>query len=203
MKLILKCYSDNEWWEGGLDYAILDLTPNLAKLAVKRIERIKRCKAEDNQLYEMYYWDYCCEFFKYPDEEKHPELFKIVEGETFRQWDGTFSADLIAQIPEELLDRTECDQMAVSVDSIKWSVLPKNGNTYIHTECIPVELLKEIAGVQEEKPQPGPIETQFILSAIRDILWFEDGKPNPDKEWSADTVEAIAEVMEHLRPEEE
>jgi endo-1,4-beta-D-glucanase Y len=48
-------------------------------------------------------------------------------------------------------------------------------------------------------------ELRVMVSGIRQILWidFADGKWDPDKEWSQDTIEYVAGVLEDagLRPE--
>jgi hypothetical protein len=52
---------------------------------------------------------------------------------------------------------------------------------------------------------PTEQELREIVSGIRQILWmdFADGKWNSDKEWSQDTIEYVAGVLEDagLRPE--
>ena len=47
MRIILKVSSSNEHCTGGCDFALLDLTPELARLAVRRIATLREQKSVD------------------------------------------------------------------------------------------------------------------------------------------------------------
>jgi len=55
MKLILRVSSSNEYCDGGCDYAAVDLTRELASLALRRIQVLKEHKKTDELVYETYY----------------------------------------------------------------------------------------------------------------------------------------------------
>src|SRR5579859_3226262 len=58
MKLILRVSSSNEYCDGGCEYAAVELTRELASLALRRIEALKEGKKTDELVYETYYWDF-------------------------------------------------------------------------------------------------------------------------------------------------
>ena len=58
MRVVLKVTSSNENYNGGCEYALLDLTPDLASLALRRIAVLKEQKNLDPDIDETYYWAY-------------------------------------------------------------------------------------------------------------------------------------------------
>ena len=58
MKLVLRVSSSNEYCDGGCEYAALDLTRELASLALRRIQVLKEHKKTDELVYETYYLRY-------------------------------------------------------------------------------------------------------------------------------------------------
>ena len=63
MRIILKVSSSNEHCNGGCEFALLDLTPELARLAVGRIATLREQKSLDPDIDETYYWAYFGEYF--------------------------------------------------------------------------------------------------------------------------------------------
>ena len=69
MRLILKVTSSNEFCDGGCEFALVDLTPELARLALGRIAALREQKILDLNIDEVYYWAYfvVCYFSPYAD----------------------------------------------------------------------------------------------------------------------------------------
>ena len=63
MRIILKVSSSNEYCDGGCEFALVDLTPELAGLAVGRIATLREQKSLDPDIDETYYWAYFAEYF--------------------------------------------------------------------------------------------------------------------------------------------
>ena len=63
MRVILKVWSSSPHWNGGCDYAIVDLTPELASVALRRIGTLREQQAADPQLDESYFWDSHAAYF--------------------------------------------------------------------------------------------------------------------------------------------
>ena len=58
MRIALKVTSSNENCNGGCEFALVDLTPDLAALALRRISALKAQKELDPGIDETHYWAY-------------------------------------------------------------------------------------------------------------------------------------------------
>jgi hypothetical protein len=69
MRIALKVSSSNEYCDGGCEFALVDLTPELATLALRRIATLREQKNLDPDIDETYYWAYFvdCYFSPYAD----------------------------------------------------------------------------------------------------------------------------------------
>jgi len=139
MKLLLECYSSNENYNGGCDFAFVDLTPELAAIALRRIADFAQLKMGDAMALEIYYWDDSCDWIE--TSEKIQELTDgysgdVVEAESFEP-------------TKDSKQRTECDQMIVEEYGIRWTAIPKHTDVYVTTLTIPVEMI-----VRATKAQP-------------------------------------------------
>ena len=54
MKLVLSVSSGNEFCDGGCEFALVDLTPELGAMALRRIDVLKEQKKSDGSLLETY-----------------------------------------------------------------------------------------------------------------------------------------------------
>ena len=63
MRVLLKVWSSNADYDGGCDYAVVEIGEELAKLMLRRINILSEQKALDCSLYETYYWDSSPEYF--------------------------------------------------------------------------------------------------------------------------------------------
>ena len=63
MRIVLKVSSNNEYCDGGCEFALVDLTPELAALALGRIGTLREQKNLDPDIIETYYWAYFAEYF--------------------------------------------------------------------------------------------------------------------------------------------
>jgi hypothetical protein len=61
--VVLKIWSGNPNWDGGCDYAMVDLTPEVAALALGRIGTVREQQATDPELNESYFWDSHAAYF--------------------------------------------------------------------------------------------------------------------------------------------
>jgi len=59
VRVVLKVTSGNEHYSGGCEYALLDLTPELAALARRRIAVLKELEKLDPHIDETHYWAHC------------------------------------------------------------------------------------------------------------------------------------------------
>jgi hypothetical protein len=63
MKLVLKVSSNNEHCDGGCELALVNLSPELAALALRRMVVLREQKCLDPDVDETYYWAYVVEYF--------------------------------------------------------------------------------------------------------------------------------------------
>ena len=62
-RIVLKVTSSNEHCDGGCELALVDLSPELAALALRRIAVLREQKSLDPDIDETYYWAYFVEYF--------------------------------------------------------------------------------------------------------------------------------------------
>ena len=145
MKLVSTVSSDQETW--NCDYALVDLTPDLARLALRRINLLKVQKKADERLDEMYFWDFHVEYFSpwNPEEEDSADsLSGMLDKLTPVAGDLMRAPDDFA-VPESLFARTECSQMVVAEDAIAFIAIPKHASCNVRTAEIPLHLIEAAA----------------------------------------------------------
>jgi hypothetical protein len=129
------------------DYALIDLTPSLARLGLSRIARLKEHKASDNDLLEIYFWDYHALYFSPWIAEDCGEadvLAEKIECLPSASEDLSLAPDDFA-VSEQLCTRVECCQMIATEDGIAFVAIAKHTSFYITTAEIPITLLEKAA----------------------------------------------------------
>jgi hypothetical protein len=66
MRVALRVSSSNEHSDGGCEFALVEVTPELAGLALQRIAALRAQKSEDPEIDETYYWTSCVECYFSP-----------------------------------------------------------------------------------------------------------------------------------------
>lgn len=144
MKLILEATSSDEGYNGDCDYATVELTLRLAKIALRRIKALKQIHQQDDQIWEMYFWDDSPIFFEF-----HDELESLTDAETGEACvfsrSVPFHAAAEFKVPADHFQRTECSQMIVRESEIAWTAIPKHSSVYVTTMPIPLSLLEKAA----------------------------------------------------------
>jgi hypothetical protein len=128
----------------GCDYALIDLTQALARLALKRIGTLCDMKRVDHDLYETRYWDY------------HPVYFSpwSAEGKGCRdvlaeaiEQSPTVAGDWMEApaglaIPELIIARIESPRMVVMDDGIFFVAILKHTDFTVSTGELPARALE-------------------------------------------------------------
>jgi hypothetical protein len=150
MRIVLKVSSSNEYCNGGCEFALLDLTPELARLALGRITTLREQKTRDPDIDEVYYWAYFAEYFS-------PWKGIASPGEEVEDTEWTLEGILdelpieekeIVCVPESLqvsphqIIAVECEEMIVRLDSIVFMAIPKHASFYVQTVEIPLAMLE-------------------------------------------------------------
>lgn len=145
MKLVSTVSSDQETL--GCDYALIDLSPELARLALRRVNILKAQKQADQQLDEMYFWDLHVEYFspwKGKEADSADLLAEMLDKLSSVAGDLLSAPDDFA-VPEDLLEGVECSQMITREDGIAFIAIPKHASYYIRTAEVPLPLLESAA----------------------------------------------------------
>jgi hypothetical protein len=161
MKLILKCFDNNEWSEHKAEYALLDLTPALAATMLARLLTFAHNKKIDRDLEEMRYGGaYEPTWFdlwaNLADDNSALELLQELV-------DSDRSKDSWRMANDFVLPGNETDvegmtqatggseQMVVRENSIAFCCEPKyHDSVIVETAEIPLDLIRE-AVEQKEK----------------------------------------------------
>ncbi len=145
MKLISTVSSDHE--TSGCDYALIELTSDLATLALNRVDTLKAQKRIDPQLDEMCFWDYHVEYFSpwnSEEENRADSMGTMIDHLPSVTGDLVQASDDFV-VPEDLLARVECPQMIARQDGVSFIAIPKHASYYIRTAEIPVSMLESVA----------------------------------------------------------
>ena len=162
MKLIVRVSSGNQYCDGGCEYATVDLTRDLANVALRRIQVLKEHKKSDDLVFETYYWDFNADYFSLrADFTNMPEKVKtailtvaeIVEVLAVEE-NGLATAPDDFEVVEAQIAAVECLQMIVREDGIAFLAIPKHCDFYVTTAEIPVPVLQEAAGIDKSETLP-------------------------------------------------
>jgi hypothetical protein len=119
MRIILKVSSSNEYCDGGCEFALVDLTPELAALALQRIAMLREQKSLDLDIDETYYWAYFAEYFSpwvnlaAAEKEVDPASLTFADMlDRFRIADNeVFTVPESFQLPSSQIAAVECQEM--------------------------------------------------------------------------------------------
>lgn len=141
MQVVLKVWSSNPDHHGGCDFGLVEITPDLAKLALRRIEVLREQKALDSAVDETYYWDSAANFFSpwagpaAGTTESEAACLKLEEELDLLEIDRhevvTASGDF--SVPQSHIARVECVQMVVREEGIAFTAIPRHSDSYVTT----------------------------------------------------------------------
>jgi hypothetical protein len=162
MRILLKVTSSNEYNDGGCEFALVDLTPELAALALQRIAVLREQKILDPNIDEACYWAYfvACYFSPYAGlgiDKKEVEGKKIaledmldnfqIERKEVVTVPGCF------QVSSSQITAVECEKMLVREDSIAFTAIPKHASFRVHTVEIPQPMLEAALAISPSTTQ--------------------------------------------------
>ena len=150
MNLILKVSSTNENYNAGCDYAFVELTAELAAIALRRIQTLQEQKKLDSNIDESYYWSHFVECFFSPwaapgGAEGDVQAASLAVADLLEML--RIEVTEIAMVPETFkvppsqVTAVECEQMIIREDSIAFSAIPKHASFYVQTTEITIPIL--------------------------------------------------------------
>jgi len=162
MRILLKVTSSNEYCDGGCDFALVDLSPELAALALQRIAALRDQKTFDPNIVETYYWAYfaACYFSPYAGlaiDDMEAEGASIPLGDQLHELQiedkEIVCAPASFQVPPGQVAAVECEKMLVRVDSIAFTAIPKHASFHVQTVEIPLAMLEAALAISPSTTQ--------------------------------------------------
>jgi sulfur carrier protein ThiS len=153
VQIVLKVWSSNPDYNGGCDFAVVEITPELAKLALRRITLLGEQRGVDSAVCETSYWASDAEYFSpwlgVPDQsdEVKAACLKLEEELESLQIDRreVVAASDNFCVPQSQIARVECAQMVVREEGIAFTAIPKHNDFYVTTAEIPKGVLEQAA----------------------------------------------------------
>jgi hypothetical protein len=154
MRLVLKVSSSNEHWNGGCEFALVEVAPELADLALARIAALNTQKSANPDIDETYYWAYFVKCYFDPwanvaSAEKEVEAASLALAAMLDELQIQRKEVVIVpesfQVPPSQLAVVECEEMIVRHDAIAFMAIPKHAGFYVQTVEIPVSTLRAAA----------------------------------------------------------
>jgi sulfur carrier protein ThiS len=149
MKVILRVSSNNEHCDGGCELALVDLTPQLAGMALRRIAVLREQKSLDPDIDETYYWAYVVEYFSpwvslaSTEEEVEPAVTVAnVLDELGIEENEVITVPESLRVPSCQIAAVECEQMIVRADCIAFTAIPKHASFHVQTVEIALSTLE-------------------------------------------------------------
>ena len=121
--------------ESGFDnrtVAVVNITPDLARLIVARAHLLEEAAAKDDQLWELYFWDDAPTYHAISENDlTKKQREKLEDDERL-----VLRSDPLEHVPAE---NTEVDQMILRNDgTVSWTAMPKHVDIYEVTATIPI-----------------------------------------------------------------
>ena len=140
MKLVLKVSSNNEHCDGGCELALVNLSPELAALALRRMVVLREQKSLDPDVDETYYWAHVVEYFSpwvslaRTKEQVEPavEVANVLD-ELGIEENEVLTVPESFLVPSCQIAAVECGQMLVRQDSIAFTAIPKHTSFHVQT----------------------------------------------------------------------
>jgi hypothetical protein len=150
MRVALRVSSRNEHSDGGCEFALVEITPGLAALALRRIAALRAQKSVDPDIEETYYWTSCVECHFSPwitpeDAGAEVEAACLAAAESLEgqsEETGVVEVPDSFQVPSCQVAAVECQQIIVRPDAIALSAIPKHASFYVQTAEIPLGMLE-------------------------------------------------------------
>jgi hypothetical protein len=150
MQVILKVWSSNPDYSGGCDYAAVEISEELAKLTLRRVNITSEQRTLDPGLYEAYYWDSSAQYFSLwavrPIElgeldEPDAGLEEMVDSLEVDAKEAVIAPPDF-RVPEGQIVAVECAQMIVRDAGIAFTALLRHSDIYVTTAEIPRHIIE-------------------------------------------------------------
>jgi hypothetical protein len=152
MKVVLRVSSSNEHCDGGCELALVDLTPQLGAMALRRIAVLREQKSLDPDIDETHYWADVVEYFSpwvslaRTKEEVEPavEVADMLD-EIGMEENEVLTVPESFGVPSCQIAAVECGKIIVREDSIAFTAIPRHASFHVRTVEIPLAMLEAAA----------------------------------------------------------
>ncbi len=149
MRLVLKVTSGNEHSSGGCEYALLDLTPELTALGLRRIAVLKELNKTDPLIDETCYWAHfvVCYFDPWaaPEvedrEDTSPGLGDKLDELKIEENGVVCVGENFCVAPNQCA-AVECERMIARADSVAFTAIPRHCSFRVETREVPLAMLE-------------------------------------------------------------
>jgi hypothetical protein len=204
--MILAASSNDEYDNGGCDYCLIPLTLEYVSHLLSCMDHATRLWQTDHSAYNIELWDSTPAYFRSND--RLQSLHDIHGDSAIEQLSADPDPVLLAADPgfgQNGFQRVDCQTLQVSKDDLWWTACVKNTGIRIETDLVDRKTLlrihRSLGGTRSARRAAKAVHP--ALQQIHDLLYLDiqDGKEfhNPDKEWDADTMAAIAEIILRYR----
>ena len=157
--------------DGGCVLSLIDLTPGLAKLALRRIDDLGAIQSHDRAADEIYYWNYDAVFFNpFRDAGDNPEGSAIEADELLDRLAATgndfVEVGATFKVPESQIAAVDCCQMITRKEGMAFVAIPKHASFYVETIVIPIDVLRRAASPRNPILLPRHFATRFPFNLI-------------------------------------
>jgi hypothetical protein len=147
MRVVLQVSGGNGDSDAGCEFALVDLTADLAARALRRVQALTEQKSRDPDVDETYYWDYSAQYFSRWTITATAENEGAASPAFAAVLDEVEANDVVVvpkgfEVRQSQLARVECQQMIVRPESIRFLAIPKHASFYVQTAEIPVDTLE-------------------------------------------------------------
>ena len=205
--LILCTTSSDTDYNGDCDYCLVRMTAQYVAYLLGLMDEVSRLCQADKNVYALECWDACPAYVRCNG--KLQELSDI---------HGDLAVDVLAgdpillhagpQFKEKDFQRVDCQTVQVTPEEAWWTAYVKHANTRIESAHVRTETLVQILesfGAAPLPRRPGhgkPVDAR--IQRIHDLLYLDtDGDREfyrAEKEWTADMIDMIAEVVAEVIP---
>jgi hypothetical protein len=152
VRVILRVWSTNPYYSAGCDYAVAEITEELAKLILRRLNLLRDQKTLDPSICEIYYWDYSAQYFSpWVNQRGEPDEVEVASFELEKTLEElqADTCEMVSvpddfHIPDSQIASVECAQMIVREEGIAFTAIPKHTDIYLTTAEIPKQVLDSI-----------------------------------------------------------
>jgi hypothetical protein len=173
-------------YNGDCDYAVIGIDDALRAEILRRRDLFLAAKAQDDSLYEMYFWGGDVRFYAYSDwvdEDLNGEPSWIEQMK-----DGHVVVDSF-DYEGANAQRTECDQLVINEDGFYWTAIPRHTEIYVSSKRLKYEVLDAAPVHIEQKKKVGYMHvmksdqgTHCYETALCNDCFTDENKGKVEKE---------------------